>query len=139
VEVDGPKGTRDDTLLAGDTFLPVDVIDPVFRRNGAGRAVLHAFSHLALAADNRHSYDRVGIDHHHLDGTLLWVVHSKAFDGTDQFTNLASGTAFGHNGQFPRHIFLLALKRMTSVPMRGRVLSLAITFPQTSPEASTTE
>ena len=106
MKIDGAKGAGDDTLLAGNTFLPVDVVDSILGHDGPCRTVLHALGHLALPADDRHSYDRVRIDYHYLNRTLFRVVHSKTFDGADEFANLASGTALRHNGQLAGHIFL---------------------------------
>jgi hypothetical protein len=75
-----------------------------------------------------------------LNRALLWVVHSKTFDGADQFTNLASRTAFRHNGQFPRHIFLLALKKSHLSAYVVKSFWLGRTpFPKASTEASTSE
>jgi hypothetical protein len=95
---DGPKRAGGHALLTGDALLTVDVIDTVLRSDSPCRTVLHAFCHLALPADNRHPYDRVRIDDHHPNGTLLRVVHPETVDGTDQFTNLASGASFRYDG-----------------------------------------
>jgi hypothetical protein len=49
------------------------------------------------------------IDHHHSNCALFRVIHPEAIDGTDQFANLASRTAFRNDSQLPRHLLLLAL------------------------------
>jgi hypothetical protein len=95
MEEDGTKRTGNDALLAGDALFAVDIIDAILCRDGSGRAVLHALGYLALPADNRHSYDRMGIDHHDPNCALLGVVHSKTMNGTNQFADLASGTSLG--------------------------------------------
>jgi hypothetical protein len=103
MQEDGAEGARESTLLAGDTFLPINVIDPILGDDGSRRAVLHAFGNLALPADNGHPYDRVRIDHHDPNGTLFRVVYPEALNGTDQFTDLASRTSFRHYSQLPGH------------------------------------
>ena len=55
MEEDGTKRTRDHALLAGDTFLSIDVVNPVLHHDGSSWAVFHALGHLALAADNQAS------------------------------------------------------------------------------------
>jgi len=106
MEEDGTKRTGDDALLAGDALFTVNIVDAILRCDGSGRTVLHAFGYLALSADNGHPYDRVGIDYHHSNRTLLGVIHPETVNGTDQFANLASGTSFSHDSQLPRHLIL---------------------------------
>jgi hypothetical protein len=113
MEENSAKRTGNHALLTGDAFFIVNIIDTILRRDGSGRAVLHAFGDLALSADDRHPYDGMRIDHHHSNGALLRVIHSKAIDRTDQFANLASRTAFGNDSQLPRHLLLLALSLLS--------------------------
>jgi len=121
---DGAEGARESTLLTGDTFLFVNVIDPIFGDNGPSRAVLHAFGDLALPADNGHPYDRVGIDHHDPNGTLFRVVYPEALNGTDQFTDLTSRTSFRHYSQLPGHFCLLQNPPLLPLYERGIFTSL---------------
>jgi hypothetical protein len=106
VEEDSAKRTGDHALLTGDALFTVNIINTIFRCDGSGRTVLHAFGYLALSADNGHPYDRVRINHHDPNRTLLGIVHTETVDGTDQFANLASGTSFSHDRQLPRHLIL---------------------------------
>lgn len=119
VEEDGAEGTRDDALLAGDTFFSIDVVDPILCHNRSGRTVLHAFGHLALSANNGHPDDRMGVDDHHPNGALLWIVYSEAMDGAYQLAQLASGASFRNDRQFPRHDFLLTERLRFDYPLSG--------------------
>ncbi len=107
MEEDSAKRTGDYALLTGNAFFIVNIIDTIFRRDGTGRAVLHAFGDLALATNDGHPYDGMRINHHHSNGALLRVIHTEAIDRTDQFANLAPGTAFRNDSQLPRHLLLL--------------------------------
>jgi hypothetical protein len=107
VEEDSTKRTGDHALLAGNALFTVNIIDTILRCDGSGWTVLHAFGYFTLSADNGHPYDRVRVNHHHPNRTLLGVVHSETVNGTDQFANLASGTSLSHNSQLQRHVFLL--------------------------------
>ena len=125
VKEDGTEGTGDHTLLAGDTLFPIDVVDTILHHNGSRWTVLHAFSNLALSANNRHAYDRVRVDHHDPNRTLFGVVYTKAMNGADQFTDLTTGTSFRYHGQFPRHLFLRnKLNFNDQIPAGGRQAKL---------------
>jgi len=110
-------------LLAGDTLFAIDIVDTILCRDGSCRAVLHAFGYLALPADNRHPYDRMGIDYHDPNRTFFRVVHSETMNGTDELADFASRTSFRHHSQLPGHFLLLLLAKSPAHPKAFKKLS----------------
>jgi hypothetical protein len=90
VKKNSAKRTRHHALLTGNAFFFVNFAIPLFGDNGISGAVFPALGFFTLLTDYRHPNDRMGIQYHHPDATLLRIIDPKAINGTDHLTKFTS-------------------------------------------------
>ena len=94
VREDAPERTRDNALVTSDTLLTIDLDDTILMGDCVGRAVLAAFRHAALVADDGHPDNGMRVRYHNTNGAFLGVVHAEMFDSAHELAQAAPRTSF---------------------------------------------
>ena len=116
----GAKRARHYTLLTGNALFLINLTITILNHNSISGAILPAFWHLTLSADNRHPDDGMGINNHHPYATLLGIIDSESIDGTDHLAEPTTRAPLRNNSQSsghknpPYHLLLSLPKRFYS-------------------------
>ena len=97
VSIHGTEGAGFHAFHTGNAEILVQMNDPITSAESINRTCISAYRYFALAAHNRHSYNRMGVGNKHSDGTLFRIIDLEMVVGAGQLANSTTGTEFRDN------------------------------------------